>query len=120
METTIYDASGRPCVYITDDEDMAIYTWDGRAVAYIDDENVYGWNGRHLGWFCDGIVYDNNGLPIGFTAGRSVDMPRVGPVKQVKHVKRVKRVKHVPSVRPVFGTSPSGADLLQFISQDSH
>jgi sugar/nucleoside kinase (ribokinase family) len=50
MEITIFNRKGRAVAYIADDGEDSIYTWDGHAVAYVDDEVVHGWNGRHLGW----------------------------------------------------------------------
>jgi hypothetical protein len=71
-EITLFDNSGESVVYIDlDDDDLAIYTWDGESTAYLDGSlkelylnktiNVYGFNGEHLGWFFDGIIMNHNG-----------------------------------------------------------
>ena len=70
-EISLLDASGEAVVYIVLDDEFAIYTWDGHAVAYLYGSmndfysrktmDVYGWNGDHLGWFFDGVVMNHYG-----------------------------------------------------------
>lgn len=53
QETTLFDSRGRAAAYIA--EDLTIYMWSGKPVAYLDRDSgggfhVYGFNGKHLGW----------------------------------------------------------------------
>jgi hypothetical protein len=66
----LYDSTGSAVAYISLDEDMAIYMWSGKPVAYVDGESVYGFNGEHIGWFQKGIVHDNEGKVVAALARR--------------------------------------------------
>ena len=69
MKITIYDKKGKTCAYIATDDTNTIYLFNGKPVAYIDDENIYAFNGKHLGWFKrKRVMYDREGLRIGFTS----------------------------------------------------
>jgi hypothetical protein len=57
-----YDSQGRAVAYIDeDDEELTIYLWDGKPVAYLDENSVYGFNGKHLGWLKENAIYDHHG-----------------------------------------------------------
>jgi hypothetical protein len=48
------------------DDDMTIYLWAGKPVAYLDlvgsgEFDVYGFNGQHLGWFANGAIRNHFG-----------------------------------------------------------
>ena len=65
----MFNKNGDVIAYLTDDYHQTIYLWEGRPVAFLDDNgHIYGINGRHLGWYIDEIMYNNNGDRIGFTA----------------------------------------------------
>ena len=44
-EIILFDTSGKPCAYITN-EDKTIFIWTGESAAYLEDENIYGFNGN--------------------------------------------------------------------------
>jgi hypothetical protein len=112
METNLYDKSGKPLVYISDDIDKTIYLWEGKPVCYIYEDKLYGFNGKHLGWFVNGILYDNDGLRIGYTKNTCPCVTSVQSVKSVKSVKHVKSVRSVAHVKPVLSLSNSFKNLI--------
>jgi hypothetical protein len=115
MEDSIYDKRGKPVAYITDDNEKTIYLWNGKAIAYMDNEHIYGFNGRHLGWFENDIIYDGKGMKIGFTDRICPSVTQVQPIKSIKHLKRVKSVRHVPPIKPVFSSGYSTQKLSEFL-----
>ena len=60
-DISLYDNDGEAVAYIAVDDDLTIYLWGGKPVAYLDGENVYGFSGQHLGWFSDGVILDHAG-----------------------------------------------------------
>jgi hypothetical protein len=118
METTLYDKSGRPQAYISNDSDRAIYTWDGRAICYIENDKIYGWKGKHIGWYINEIIYDNRGLQVGFTKKTCPSITYIESIKSVKYVKNVKYIKFVSNVKPVLSYGHSNEDLKDFLSQN--
>lgn len=119
METTIYDAHRRPRIYIANDGDDSIYTWDGHAVACLDGEHVFGWRGRHIGWFVDGILYDCQGYRVGFIAEAFPVPTFAEPAKYAKHAKTQRYARHAPHGRPEFSLGNAHQDLETFIRQDA-
>jgi len=50
-EISLYDYKGDAVAYIDTDNDMTIYLWEGKPVAYLKaNKSIYGFNGKHLGW----------------------------------------------------------------------
>ena len=60
-EISLYDRKGDAVAYIAVNDELTIYLWEGKPVAYLDGEDVYGFNGKHLGWFSKGLIIDHNG-----------------------------------------------------------
>jgi 4-fold beta-flower domain-containing protein len=119
METTVYDVHRRARIYLADDAENSIYTWDGHAVAWLDGEQVYGWRGRHLGWFVAGILYDGAGYRVGFTAETCPEETYAEPPKYAKH-RHTQRFTHsAPYARPTLSQGNSSQDLDEFIRQDA-
>jgi CheY-like chemotaxis protein len=118
-EVTIYDVHRTPRIYIADDEDRSIYTWDGHAVACLVEDQVFGWRGRHIGWLVDGVLYDLKGFRVGFTAA-ACDAETFGePGKYTKHRKAARLKPRTPQVRPGLSTLNSLQDMDAFIRQDA-
>lgn len=116
MEITIYDKKGKPCAYIATDDTNTIYLFNGKPVAYIDDENIYGFNGKHLGWFIrKRVMYDREGLRIGFTSISCPSHTPIEPEKSAKKVKPVKSAKAAIPEQPDFHLSKSEDNLLDFL-----
>lgn len=80
MDITFYDRTGRPIAYTSDGKH--IFTFRGKAVAYVDKDSVYSYSGAHLGRFVDGWVRDNGGRCVFFTEnarGRPLLRPSTRP-----------------------------------------
>jgi hypothetical protein len=98
-----YDSRGRATAYLEeDDEKFTIYLWDGKPVAYLDDDNIYGFNGKHLGWLKGEFIYDHDGnvvaaLPDGF---RTPVSP--APPKNFKQFVPFKSFKEFAPFKPFF------------------
>lgn len=65
-EVSLFDGTGRAHAYIAVDDELTIYLWSGRPVAYLEKDreggyHVYGFNGKHLGWFVRGVIRDHEG-----------------------------------------------------------
>jgi len=118
METTLFDRYGVPKVYITDEEENFIYLWKGKAVAYIDDENVYGWKGKHLGWFIDGILYDLKGMRVGFIIDKCPVTSHTEPTKYTKLTTHTKSTHNSPFSRVSLTEVNSDKDLEELLSAD--
>ena len=118
METTLLDRYGVPKAYITDEEENLIYLWNGKPVAYINDENVYSWQGRHLGWFFDGILYDLKGIRDGFINGNCPVTPHSETSKPTKLTTYPKSPHKPPFSRIPFSEVIADKDLEEFLSAD--
>jgi hypothetical protein len=115
VEVTLFNKNAKPVAYIGEDGET-VYTWDGRAVAYLDGDKLFGWNGKHLGWFDNGTVFDIFGLRSGFIRSKSPVATPAEPVKPGKHGKPVKAPRQLPVSRPTlcYGYSTKNLeDLLE-------
>lgn len=67
-EISLFDSTGAAEAYIALDDEMTIYLWGGKPVAYLerDDDgyDVYGFNGEHLGWFVNGAIWGHDGKAV--------------------------------------------------------
>lgn len=66
QEISLFDAGGRATAYIAVDDELTIFLWSGKPVAYLEPSDagefhVYGFNGSHLGWFLQGAVWSHDG-----------------------------------------------------------
>lgn len=117
METTLYDAAGRPVAYVAEDGEGTVYLWSGEPVAYIEQSIVRGWNGQHLGFFVDGVLYDTPGRRIGAVLDRCPCPTRAEPVKFAKHPKRVKYAPHAPKSFPSWSMVYAEESLSDFLAR---
>lgn len=77
---TFYDRRGLAVAWYDDEqENSAIYLYNGKPVAWISDESIYSYSGTHLGWFIDGWIRDSSGHAVFFTADCSG-----GPVRPAR------------------------------------
>lgn len=118
-EIALYDGAGSAVAYIATSEDLTIYTWAGRPVAYLDGENVYGFNGKHLGWFLDGRIYDHKGKVAGTTAETAVVPLKSEPFKGFKQFKPFKAFEQFAPIQPILALSWSQLPLAILLSQGS-
>jgi hypothetical protein len=105
-ETSLYDSNGNAVAYIADD--MTIYLWSGKPVAYLYGGNsgtdVYGFNGRHIGWFEKGYIRDNDGnAACGLKA--VIRLPKLEPLKSLKELKPLKSLRELAPLRPLMSMS---------------
>ena len=72
MDVVYYDKKGKPLCYC--DDGIHIFSFDGKPLAYINDEDIYSFPGRHLGWLKDGWIRDHQGQCVLFS-----ELSRGGP-----------------------------------------
>ena len=126
-EITLYNPQGIPIAYIdTDDEDIAIYMWDGNAVAYLhpddmyDYHHIYGYNGKHLGWYEEGMVLDHNGYIVGFVEGVMNIYLQFEPFKLYKKIKPFKTFREFIPYKPVPQIYYSDEKLTDFLMKGTN
>jgi 4-fold beta flower protein len=98
-----YDSRGRAAAYIDeDDENLTLYLWDGKPVAYLDEDSVYGFNGKHLGWLKGSAIYHHDGNVVAAfpEVFRSPVSP--APVKSFKQFVPFKSFKEFKPFKPFF------------------
>lgn len=66
QEISLFDGGGRATAYIAVNDELTIYLWDGKPVAYLEPSkagefHVYGFSGSHLGWFLKGAIWNHEG-----------------------------------------------------------
>ncbi len=118
MEITLYNRHGKAAAYIAEDG-QTIFTWDGRAVAYLNDDKIFGWNGRQLGWFVDGTVFDIYGMRAGFIRAKSPVVTHTESRKAEKRLKPVKTPPQVPLPKPVLCYGYSQKTLEETLEEGS-
>ena len=117
-ETTLFGAKGDPKAYIARDEENTIYSFNGKPLAYVDENsNIYGFNGKHLGWFEDGIVWDHQGKRVGFTKRTSSIFTQFEPFKGFKQFKPFRAFKQYAPYKPFKAMSTSSFNLLDFLEK---
>ncbi|WP_235691283.1 4-fold beta flower protein [Aliivibrio fischeri] len=123
-EVDLYNLDGEAVVYIdTEDEDLAIYTWDGDAVSYLVDGcgknclNMYAWEGDHIGFFENGVVYDLHGRIVGSARG-ALNMTYYAPyAKYAKYAQYAKYARYAAYAKPSYSYYGSNWSLVDFVKQ---
>jgi hypothetical protein len=118
-EISLYDSDGSPVVYIDTDDDLTIYLWKGKPVAYLESKgdyfSIYGFNGKHLGWFEEGIIWDYKGYAVGFIKGAVNKFTKFEPFKGFKQFKPFKSFQQLEPLKPVFKDKWSAIPLEIFL-----
>ncbi|MEJ1367867.1 MAG: hypothetical protein RPU35_06600 [Candidatus Sedimenticola sp. (ex Thyasira tokunagai)] len=115
-ETTLFGSKGDPKAYIAWDDENTIYSFNGKPLAYIDEElNIYGFNGKHLGWFEEDVVWNHQGQRVGFTSNTCPVYTQFEPFKGFKQFKPFKGFKQYAPFKPYKGTIASQVPLLDFL-----
>lgn len=115
-ETTLFGSKGDPKAYIAWDDDNTVYSFNGKPLAYIDENmNIYGFNGRHLGWFEEDVIWNHQGLRVGFTANSCPVYTQFEPFKGFKQFKPFKAFKQFAPFKPFKGVAASQESLLEFL-----
>lgn len=118
METTFYDRTGHPKIYLSSEYGDSFYTWKGHAVAYVVDELIYGWRGRHIGFLVSGIIYDLKGYKIGSVKEKCPYSVYSEYSKYSKYSQYSRYSRYSPYSRPSLSSSYSDMNLEAFISQN--
>lgn len=105
-DVSLFDGAGKASAYIAVKDELTIYLWSGKPVAYLERDSaggfeVYGFNGKHLGWFVDGVVRDHDGNAACATKDR-MRSTEFEPFKAFRQFKPFKSFKEFAPFRPVF------------------
>ncbi len=119
-EISLYDSTGKATAYVA--EELTIYLWSGKPVAYLDKDSaggfhVYGFNGKHLGWFVGGVLRDDQGKAVGAVAEAFATPPRSDPFKSFKQFTPFKAFQEFAPFRPAFSNTWSDTSLKLFLLQ---
>lgn len=117
-EVSLFDGKGSAVAYIAVEDELTIYLWSGKPVAYLDKDtaggyHVYGFNGKHLGWFIGGVIRDHEGNAVCATKN-ILRFTEFEPFKSFKEFKPFKAFKEFAPFRPFFGYSWSDTSC-QFV-----
>lgn len=119
-EISLFDSKGKAIAFINLD-DLTIYLWEGKPVAYLSqsngDYNIYGFNGKHLGWFIKGIIRDHEGDAVGSTKEATSNFKDFEPFKGFKEFKPFKSFKEFEPFKPFFSASWSVTNFKLFLIQ---
>ncbi len=104
-EISLFDNNNNAVAYIAVDDDLTIYLWEGKPVAYLDGENVYGFNGKHLGWFIKGVIFDHDGDAVCAIKSRVSGYTSYEGYKSYKSYKPYKSYKEYAPYKPYFSNN---------------
>jgi len=135
-EITLFNSQGKAIAYIAQaplnkifylliayiaTEDMTIYMWGGKPVAYLTNDdgkfNIYGFNGKHLGWFIKGILRDHEGDVAGFIKDAVNITTEYEPYKNYKQYKPYKSYKESSPYLPYLSNNFSKTPLSLFLEE---
>jgi hypothetical protein len=98
MARDFFDRSGRPTHYL--DDGGTFYTWGGRAVGFVEREELYTSNGQHVGRIDSGWIRDHRGHAIAFTQGASggplPPLPKLPPLKALPALPPLRGLPQLP------------------------
>ena len=117
QEVSLFNSEGKATAYVADDDDLTIYLWSGKPVAYLSGDNIYGFNGKHLGWWVKGIIYDHDGNAVGATKNATNINTEYEPYKGYKEYKPYKSYKEYAPYKPYFSSSWSNDSFRMFLSR---
>lgn len=110
-----FDSTGTAVAYVADD--LTIYLWTGKPVAYLSEDSVYGFNGKHLGWLQKGAIFDNEGNVVAAAAARFQGGLKPAGPKGFKEFKPFKNFKEFKPFKPFFGVTWSDVPARYFFLQ---
>lgn len=121
-EISLFNSDGEATAYIdTEDDDLTIYLWGGKPVAYLykksGEFHVYGFKGTHLGWFIDGIIRDHDGDAVGATEDATSMYTQYEPYKGYKEYKPYKSYREYAPYKPYLSSSWSSTNFKIFLLQ---
>ena len=114
-DVALFNSDGEAAAYIDTDDELTIYLWRGKPVAYIDDKSIYGFNGKHLGWLDEGIIWDHKGYAVGFIKGAVNKLTKLEPLKGLKQLKPLKSLQSLEPLEPLHRNQWSPMPLEVFL-----
>jgi len=119
QEVTIFDSEGKARAYIDYNDDATIYLWNGKPVAFLENDGsdmcVFGFNGNFLGWFEYGIVRDENGDAVGARKGATNMITSIEPIKSIQEISPIRPITPITPIKPIFNNSWSSESLTEFL-----
>jgi hypothetical protein len=108
-DVSLFNYEGKAEAYVALDEELTIYLWSGKPVAYLEADDaggfhVYGFNGKHLGWFVKGVIWDHGGKAACATED-AIQSPQFEPFKSFKQFVPFKSFKQFAPFRPYFSST---------------
>lgn len=108
-EVSLFDSGGNAVAYIALDDEMTIYLWSGKPVAYLTGDSqggyhVYGFNGEHLGWFLRGVIWGHDGN-ASCAVKDVLAATQFEPYKAYKQYKPFKSFRQFAPFRPYLSNS---------------
>ena len=115
-EITLYDDAGDGAAYIDTNDEMNIFLWEGKPVAYLDGQSIYGFNGKHLGWLKEGIVRDHGGYAVGFIEGAVNKLTKLERLKGLQQLTPLKSLQELEPLEPLHKSRWARLPLAIFLS----
>jgi len=115
QEISLFNSEGKATAYVADDDDLTIYLWGGKPVAYLSGDNIYGFNGKHLGWCVKGIIRDHDGNVVGVTKNATTIYTENEPYKGYKEYKPYKSYKEYAPYKPYWSNNWSSSSFRMFL-----
>ena len=114
-EISLFDYKGDAVAYIDTNDEMNIYLWEGKPVAYVKNDSVYGFNGQHLGWLKQGIIRDYNGYAVGFMEGAVSMLTNLERLKGLQELTPLKSLEELEPLEPLEKSQWARLPLKNFL-----
>jgi hypothetical protein len=121
-EVPLFNGKGGAAAYIAVGDEMTVYLWNGKPVAYLEPDkggggfHVYGFNGKHLGWFVQGVIRNHEG-DASCAVKERLQSTESEPYKSYKEYKPYKDYKEYAPYRPAFSESFGAVTCSVFLSE---
>ena len=119
QEVTLFDSEGNARAYIDYDDETTIYLWNGKPVAFLENDGsdmcVFGFNGNFLGWYEEGIVRDEKGNAVGARNGATNMITNIEPIKSIQEISPIRPITPITPIKPIFSNSWSSESLTEFL-----
>lgn len=119
QKVTLFDSKGNARAYIDYDEKETIFLWNGKPVAFLNNDGsdvcVFGFNGNFLGWYEDGIIRDKNGDAIGVRKGAVNMVTSIEPIKGIQEITPIRPITSITPIKPFFSNNWSSKSLTEFL-----
>lgn len=120
QQISLFNSGGDPLAYIDYDQQATIYMWDGKPVAFIEQEGndacVIGFNGNFLGWYENGVIYDKKGYAVGARDGAANMITKIEPMKGMQKITPIRPVTPISPLQPIWKIGWGKTSLTAFLS----